>query len=328
MDIRHMRYFVGVADAGSLIKASERLHVAQPSLSVHITNLEVELGVKLMQRSNRGVELTPEGQIFYARAMSLLNFYQETVACVKDLRTRPSGTVSLGIPSTCSPLLSADLYRRIRQELPGVTLYITDASTAMLYEWLTDGRIDFSILFSLPDDANLDSIPLQVEEFCLVSKPDHTDSGDSVEFDSIFDHPLVVPCQSTTWRKILDDVAVRHGKQIRAPIETESLTVIKSIILSGEAGGLLPKSCVRAEMDAGTLRARRLINPEIRGMLSLVGLPSTQLNPTRRAVRAPRCRVIWPSRSSRHRESSSAVSGRIRTGTMLGASHDSVTASG
>jgi hypothetical protein len=54
MDIRHMRYFVGVADAGSMIKASERLHVAQPSLSVHITNLEIELGVKLMQRSNRG----------------------------------------------------------------------------------------------------------------------------------------------------------------------------------------------------------------------------------------------------------------------------------
>jgi LysR family nitrogen assimilation transcriptional regulator len=285
MDIRHLRYFVGVADCGSLMKASERLHVAQPSLSVHINNLEVELGVKLMERSSRGVVLTADGQIFYDRATTLLSLFKETISSVKDRGTRPSGTVSIGMPSTCSAIIAADLYRRVKEELPGVTLYITDASTANLYEWLIDGRIDFSILFSLPVDANLDCVQLQVEEFCLVSRPDRTDSGDTVEFDSLFERPLVVSCQSTTWRKILDDVAERHGKQFHAPIETESVNVIKAIALSGEASGLLPVSCVQNELKLGTLRAQRLTNPEIRGHLGLFSLPTAQLNPTKRAVR-------------------------------------------
>jgi LysR family transcriptional regulator, nitrogen assimilation regulatory protein len=285
MDIRHLRYFVGVADSGSLMKASERLHIAQPSLSVHLNNLEIELGVKLMQRSNRGVELTAEGQVLYDRATSLLRQYRETVESVKNLRARPSGTVSLGLPSSCSFILGAELYRRVRSELPDVTLYIADASTAMLYEWLVDGRVDFSILFSLPDDANLDCIPLQVEEFCLISRPDRTDESETIDFDRIFDRPLVVSCQSTTWRKILDDVAARHGKQFATPIETESISALKAIALAGEASGLVPLSSVRAEVERGLLRAQRLINPDIRGMLALVSLRSTQLNPTRRAIR-------------------------------------------
>jgi LysR family nitrogen assimilation transcriptional regulator len=284
MDIRHLRYFVGVADSGSLMKASERLHVAQPSLSVHLSNLEVELGVKLMQRSNRGVELTAEGQVLYDRATALLCLYRETVASVKDLRARPSGAVSIGMPSSCSPLIAADLYRRVREELPGVTLYISDASSAMVYEWLIDGRIDFAILFSLPEDANLDCMPLQVEEFCLASKADGAFLSDSIDFDSIFERQLVVSCRATTWRKILDDVAERHGKQLNTPIETESVAVMKSIILAGEASGLLPLSCVRAEVECGSMHAQR-VNPEIRGMLTLACLPSSQLNPTRRAVR-------------------------------------------
>ena len=72
MEIRHLRYFVAMAETGSLMKASERLHVAQPALSVHLANLEAELGTTLVTRSNRGVELTPDGQFLYERAVALL----------------------------------------------------------------------------------------------------------------------------------------------------------------------------------------------------------------------------------------------------------------
>lgn len=285
MDIRHLRYFVGIADCGSLMKASERLHVAQPSLSVHINNLEVELGVKLMQRSNRGIELTPEGHDLYDRAQTLIRYYQETVATIRDRRTQPSGTVSIGIPSTSSELMAAELYRRVRDELPEVTLYMAEASTAILYEWLIDSRVDFSILFSLPETSSLEKAPLQVDEFCLVSRPDRTSPGSCIDFEELFDQTLVISCQSTTWRKILDDVAEKHGKRFYAPIETESLGAIRAIILSGEANGLLPLSCVRKDVERGTLRAQRLTNPEMRGVLALANLPSAQMTPAKRAVR-------------------------------------------
>ncbi|MFW2829266.1 LysR family transcriptional regulator [Sphingomonas sp. ID0503] len=292
MDIRHLRYFVGIADCGSLMKASERLHVAQPALSVHIANLEVELGVKLLERSNRGVELTEEGHNLYARATTLLSYYQETISSIRDRRAQATGTVSVGVPSTMSGMIAAELYRRVRDELPDVTLYMTDASTAMLYEWLQDGRLDFSILFSLPESSNLDLIPLDVEEFCLVSKAGTSSGTETIEFDELFEHPLVVSCQSTTWRKILDHVAEKKGRTFKASIETEAVSVIKSIVRSGEACGVLPLSCVVDEVRQGVFDAQRVINPDIKGILALANLPSLHMTPAKRAIRDLVVRVM------------------------------------
>lgn len=304
MDLRHLRYFVGIADCGSLMKASERLHVAQPALSVHVKGLEIDLGVKLMHRSHRGIQLTAEGLELYERAKFLLKYFQETIDTVKNHGSLPSGVVSIGLPSTCSQLLAADIYRSVVEDLPGVTLYIADASTAVLYEWLLDGRMDFTVLFSMPEDANLDCIPLWVEEFCLISRPDETDDRDCVDFASIFDQPLVLSCQATTWRKILDDFAEKHGKSFKSAIESESVSVIKAIALSGQASGVLPMSSVREDVMAGRLRAQRLVNPEIRGILSLVSLPSLQPNPAKSAIRDllmkvfENNRALWGENSS------------------------------
>jgi LysR family nitrogen assimilation transcriptional regulator len=299
MDIRHLRYFVGIAECGSLMKASERLNVAQPTLSVHVANLEVELGVKLMERTNRGIELTVEGEALYQRATSLLRQYQDMVGSLKDMRKRPSGRVSVGMPSSLAPHIAAALYRKVSERLPDVTLYLAEASTAIVYEWLQADRLDFAILFNLPGDANLVSTPLQVEEFCLVSRPDRTNGADTIPFEHLFDRPLVVSCQSTTWRKALDDVALRLGRALHAPVETESAAAIKAIVLAGEASGLLPLSYVAAEVEQGTLKAQRIVDPEMRGLLAITHLPTLELNVARRAVRDLVIETVEESRAER-----------------------------
>ena len=285
MDIRHLRYFVGIAECGSLMKASERLNVAQPTLSVHVANLEVELGVKLMERTNRGVTLTLEGQALYERATLLLRQYQDMVGSLKDMRKRPTGLVSLGMPTSSGPIIAADLYRKVRARLPGVKLYIVEASTALIYELLQVGRLDFAILFNLSSDANVVSTPLKVEEFCLVSRWDQADEGETISFERMLERPMVVACEATTWRKALDDIAERTGGAFDAPVETESASVMKAIALSGEASAIMPASSVRAEVAEGALKAQRIVNPEMRGFLSLAHLPTLEMNPARQAVR-------------------------------------------
>jgi LysR family nitrogen assimilation transcriptional regulator len=285
MDIKQLRYFVGIADSGSLMKASERLHVAQPALSVQLGNLESELGVALMQRNSRGVELTAEGRELYDRATTILKYHRETIESIKGRQTRTSGTVSLGIPSSASPMLAPLLYRRVRKELPNISLYITDASTASLYEWLLEGRLDLSILFSLPEDTPCEVIPLQVEEFCLVGRHDGKPYEPTIDFERLFDHPLVMPCRSSTWRKILDDVAERFGRRLESPMETESASVMKAVAMSGQAFCLLPASCVEEEKTQGLFRVQRVINPEFRGVLSLAASTTAVAHPARRAVR-------------------------------------------
>ena len=285
MDIKCLRYFIGIADAGSILRASERLHVAQPALSVNLANLETELGVRLMNRTHKGVQLTPDGMVLYEKAKKLIMQYQDTVSCLKERVGCPSGRVSVGMPSTTSALIGGDLYRRLRDEYPEIRLYITDAGAASIYEWLIDRRLDFALLFSLPEDSELDTLPLHYEEFCLVSRAGCAEGGDAIEFSSIFSRPLVVSSQTTAWRKVLDDVAERCGQRIESIIETESINVIMSIVMSGEASCVLPLSYVRNEVAEGRLTAQRLINPELRGMMSLANLAGLEMTPAQLAVR-------------------------------------------
>src|SRR3546814_4646477 len=90
MEIRQLRYFVAMAEAGSLAKASERLNISQPALSVHLANLEAELGTTLVTRSNRGVELTEDGKLLLDRAIVLLRYHRDPERARKDQLGRAS----------------------------------------------------------------------------------------------------------------------------------------------------------------------------------------------------------------------------------------------
>src|SRR3546814_12371439 len=122
MEIRQLRYFVAMAEAGSLAKASERLNISQPALSVHLANLEAELGTTLVTRSNRGVELTEDGKLLLDRAIVLLRYHRETERALKDRSERPSGSVSPGPLPTSSEMLSAQPKPAIPTELPDSNL--------------------------------------------------------------------------------------------------------------------------------------------------------------------------------------------------------------
>lgn len=285
MEIRHLRYFVAMAETGSLMKASERLHVAQPALSVHLANLEAELGTTLVTRSNRGVELTPDGQFLYERALNILKYHQESISALKERKASPRGSVSIGMLSTMPALLVPELHRAVRAALPDVTLYIIDASTSAIYEFLMEGRIDLAMLFNLPDTPELEAVPLFCEEYYVVGppSPDHTSS--EINFADMIDLPLAIPCASTTWRKALDDAAERRGKLLRPVIETESASGLKALALSGECYAVMPLSYIHDDVVAGRLHARKVVHPEMGGLMSVVSLSSRPLAPAQLRVR-------------------------------------------
>lgn len=284
-DIRHLRYFVAVADSGSFVRASERLHISQPALSVRVSSLEAELGVQLMERSRKGVKLTREGEALYLRAVDLIKHYQDTVNYLRSGQDAHPETVSIGMPSTTSSLIGPELYRRTAQEIPNVRLYITDAGTASLYEWLVDCRIDFAILFGLPFEADLAATPLHYEEFCFVSRADEGDHTQTITFEDVFTRDLVLTCQSTTWRKVIDNLAEKAGRKLDPLLETESINLTKAIVAEGLASTLLPMSYANHVGFDDRFVVRKLVEPSVKGVISLVNLSTRQLGPAHIAVR-------------------------------------------
>ena len=102
MELRQLRYFLGVCEAGSFLKASVRLHVAQPALGHQMSTLEEELGVRLLLRSSKGVTSTSAGKTFLEHANLVLADVERASLAVREAGSVPSGSVAIGLPTTVS----------------------------------------------------------------------------------------------------------------------------------------------------------------------------------------------------------------------------------
>lgn len=284
MDIKHLRYFVGIAEAGSLMKAAERLHVAQPALSVHLSNLEAELGVQLVERSSRGVQLNENGQLLYERAVAMLRYHTEAIMALKQRKTSPAGSVSIGLPSNLPELIAPRLHAAVREELPEVSLYLLDASTSAIYDWLQTGKIDFACLFNIPDNVGFATTPLFIEDYCLVGQFADDEQFGLVDFDKVFDYPMVCTTHTTSWRKILEEEAAKRNRSFSIRFETESFSALRAIAMAGESYAILPWSAVRNDCVQGRVQVRRIVNPDLRGLVSIACLNNKLMTAAQQAV--------------------------------------------
>ena len=138
MDVKQLRYFVCIAEAGSLSGAAQQVNVAQPSLSQHVLSLERELGVKLLERSSRGVTLTQSGEVLLRHARVIIDSLSDAVEAVRQSGAEPIGNVSVGLPSSISMVLTVPLAETVWLELPKVKLRAINAMSGFIQTWLAD----------------------------------------------------------------------------------------------------------------------------------------------------------------------------------------------
>src|SRR5271154_5792716 len=142
MELRHLRYFVAVAEERSFTRAAERLWVAQPGLSTQIRRLESELGVRLFDRHARGGDLTDAGSLLLERARGALAAADVAGATGEDVRTGLSGTLRLGVSSGPSWSATPVLLRQFTAGRPQLELTVMQGPGGALWRDLRDGRLD------------------------------------------------------------------------------------------------------------------------------------------------------------------------------------------
>lgn len=148
MELRHLRYFIAVASNLNFSKASRRLHVAQPALSQSILDLEDELGVKLLLRTSRGVELTAAGTAFFAEAQGIMLRADGARTAAQRASRGETGYLRIGfLPCATGPFLPA-LIKSYRKEFPNVEVQLRDMNTEQQLKAFEDGKIDIG--FSRP----------------------------------------------------------------------------------------------------------------------------------------------------------------------------------
>lgn len=295
MELRQLRYFVAIVDHGSLSRAATMLHVAQPALTQQLRQLEEELGAKLLHRSAQGVLSTDAGKVFYEHALAILKQVADARSAVTQSATRPSGSVTVGLPHSISGALALPLLTAAREQFPEITLQLTEELTGNLAEQLKSGRVNLAVLF---DDGQLSPFvctPLVEEELHYICRADAVPAAltapGGITLQEALATQLILPGLQHGVRPRIEAVARSAGLATANVIEINSIAILKSAILAGMGATILPVAPVLAEVEQGAMRALPVRDPAISRTVVLCGSKNIPLTNAAAAVSRLACQV-------------------------------------
>lgn len=268
MNLRQLRYFVSVVDAGNMTRAAEQLHVAQTALGMQIRQIEEDLGVALLLRHSRGVEPTKAGRLLYDRARTILNLVEEARRDVAACDREESETIRFGITPALMPIVGTELALTVREQLPQVLLRMVEAMSHVQVEMLLRGEVDFILGYDVPDLPQRSRVALLQDDLVLVTLPGPR-KGEPVAFVEALEESLAMPEEGDSVRNAVTRHARELGLELKIAYEVRSLSAMKSLVTRGAASSILPYASVADEVAAGKLDARRVVTPAIRRTLFL-----------------------------------------------------------
>ena len=265
MELRQLRYLVGVSEAGSLLGASHILHVAQPALSLQMAALEAELGAVLFTRSSRGMSLTDSGKTLLEYAKIVLADVERARSAVQNVTHELSGEVLIGLPTTVALVATLPILEAARQRHPKVFLRLVESHSGYLKEWLQAGRLDLSVLFASAPQSWLVQRPLLREKLCVVGPPAHGKHPMPRSFDlgKLADLALMLPGKDHGLRRIIEEACALKNIKLNVLAEIDSLPNIKKAVSAGLAYTVLSPGAVAEEVKAGQLQQATLVKPHI-----------------------------------------------------------------
>jgi DNA-binding transcriptional LysR family regulator len=246
MELRHLRYFVAVAEDQNVTRAAARLHVSQPPLSRQIRQLEDELGVALFEHSPRALRLTEAGKVFLQEARAILQRAEEGIQVVKAVASGTQGELHVGFaPSLAVEILPRAL-RRFQELAPGIKVNLHDLSTGELIAGLEQQRLHFALMIEPDARLKRDLLFHEVRRYsvCLAVSPAHRlAAGRSVRLPQIAQERLIGYARKDypeyhAWIQKLFPPTLRPD----IAEEHESATSLIAAVEAGRGVALVPQS--------------------------------------------------------------------------------------
>jgi len=243
MELRHLRYFVAVAEAGSLTVAAERkLHTSQPSLSRQIRDLEDEVGAQLLRRTARGIELTPAGQAFLDHARSVLSQVEAATEAARRVAHPAKPCFGMGFLTGHELTWMPEALRILHDELPNVDVMISSQYSPRLASALVKGTVDAAVLRREKGVPELAYRLLVKEPLMVVLPSDHRLAALKAisPKDLTGETFVIVSDTAPVLRAVIDNYLKRSGINITPAHEADHLAMGMSLIASTRGVGLLP----------------------------------------------------------------------------------------
>ncbi len=255
MNLRALSNFLSVAEAGSLQGAAGIVRIAQPALTRQIAMLEEEFGTRLFLRHHRGVTLTEAGEQLREHAERILAEVAKTRVAMSSAAEKPTGTVSLGLPTAMRSVLSSAVISAYHKAYPTVTLKVHEAFVHIIEELLQTRQVDVAILFSGKRSVDsFDMTPLVTEDVYLVGPPDtDLDLNKPVPVKYLAEVPIILISRRNQLRLAAEQAMAEHGLNFQPFLEVEGQPLTHDLVKKGIGYTITPYCAVQAEIESGQL---------------------------------------------------------------------------
>lgn len=287
MKLNQLKYFLKIAELGSVSAASRQLYIAQPALSHQVAALEKELEVELFTRTVKGVQLTTAGEKLFHHAGLILRQAENARADVISNELSPRGEVRLVIDASKAYTLLPWLVTETEKRFPEVQLNVFDAMSLEAAQQVADGKVDLGLIPNAADLSGVEVLPVYRESLCLVGKNLNTlKERETILFEELADYPLVAPSRPHNIRLHIEQAALEARRPLDIRYEQNTGLGLRCLINSGIANALIPRDVMNAELNRGELRALKIIQPSIERIHSLVRLKDRPVTTACRALEA------------------------------------------
>ena len=246
MELRQLRYFIAIAEEGNFSRAAERLHVSQPPLSTQIKSLESELGVKLFERTNRGVSLTAAGSVFFEETRMVLARLDHAKSKAVRADRGDVGMLSVGFVSIADYGILPPALKQFRARFPLVEVQLHELTTDAQIRELRAARLDLGIALAPVDEPDLEFERLLREDLVLAAPARHpaTKGAGAVDLRTLAKEDFIVPPRGVG--PGLYDLIISHcrssGFTPRITQHARQMQTVISLVSSGMGVALVPSS--------------------------------------------------------------------------------------
>jgi DNA-binding transcriptional LysR family regulator len=250
MDIRQLRYFVAIAEEGTITKAAQALHMAQPPLSRQLKVMEEELGVMLFERNKKKkVTLTSEGKFFLTKAKQVLHTLEEAILEVQEFGDEISGTLSIGSTIYDAPLFLSTL-KEFRKIYPQVNFSIWEGNSTRLVELLENHQIDIAIAGISFAKEHFEKIELAKDPCVFIVPKDFELEIESIDIQTISTFPLILlgPSEGNTLYDQIINVFQRLDLVPSILCECHDSAMLLNLVSMGFGATILPSSLAKAQL--------------------------------------------------------------------------------
>ncbi len=255
LNLELYKVFHTVAKCGSLTKASRELYISQPAVSQSVKQLEERLGVRLFNRTRKGMELSPSGELIFEKADEALKLIEEAESAIAETQTAPAGLIRIGATDSIFSHLLADRIAEFGERYPSVKLELVSATSPLTIEKLKNGAIDVAFV-NLPAQSAgvkfLDTVSPLHDVFVAGEKFSHL-KGKTLSLNSLREYPLLMIEENTIFRRTLKNFLQANGAELCPDIEVANWDLMVKLVVKGMGIGCIPREYCGKELESGEL---------------------------------------------------------------------------